>query len=444
MGESTLLVPIMLFGWIPLTVLSFLVLKPHRAVLFSVIGGWLFLPMASYNLPGLPEYSKSTAITLGLILGGCLSDQRQAASFEWKLYDLPMILWCLCPIATSMANDLGLYDGLSGSINHILKWGIPYLAGRIYFNSISTLHDLCLGIIIGGLLYVPLCLYEIRMSPQLSNIFYGFFPHSFAQHIRYGGYRPIVFMQHGLMVALWMAVSAIIAFWLWRSSDVKHLKGIPVSFIVVAFAVTTVLCKSANAWTVLTLGFSSYMLYRIFNTSRPFIFFLLLVPLYIILRSSGHLSAQDITSMASLFFDEERIFSLAGRLGQEDIISGEVFKRPFLGWGGYLRGIPIDIYTGETLVSVRDSLWLISFNKYGFIGLFSLYTSLLFGPWLILNNSKCLSKYNSNYFLSLAVALSLIVIFFSIDSLFNGMISPLYITISGALISLYFAMCNNE
>ncbi|MBV5327317.1 MAG: hypothetical protein JZU65_06720, partial [Chlorobium sp.] len=84
-------------------------------------------------------------------------------------------------------------------------WGVPFLAGRIYFKDESTIKDLHRGIIIGGLIYMVLCLYEIRMSPQLNNMLYGFFPHSWVQHLRYGGFRPIVFMQHGLMVALWMA-----------------------------------------------------------------------------------------------------------------------------------------------------------------------------------------------------------------------------------------------
>ena len=41
-------------------------------------------------------------------------------------------------------------------------------------NTADTLRDLCLSIIIGGVIYLPLCLYEIRMSPQLHSIFYGF------------------------------------------------------------------------------------------------------------------------------------------------------------------------------------------------------------------------------------------------------------------------------
>ena len=55
----TYLVPIMLFGWVPLSILFFSTLKPHHAALVCIIGGMLFLPMAGYNFSGFPEYDKS-------------------------------------------------------------------------------------------------------------------------------------------------------------------------------------------------------------------------------------------------------------------------------------------------------------------------------------------------------------------------------------------------
>jgi hypothetical protein len=45
---------------------------------------------------------------------------------------------------------------------------------------------------------------------------YGYFPHSFAQQLRYGGYRPVVFMGHGLLVALFAAIALISAVVMWQ------------------------------------------------------------------------------------------------------------------------------------------------------------------------------------------------------------------------------------
>lgn len=426
----------MLFGWVPFTIFLFFSCKPHHAVLISIIGGWLFLPHSGYNLPGLPEYNKIMAIALGLVFGGRISGHRRASSFRWEIYDLPMIIWCLSPIATSVTNQLGFYDGISSSFGEVLQWGVPYLAGRIYFNSTSILRDLCLGIIIGGLLYVPLCLFEIRMSPQLSNIFYGFFPHSFAQHFRYGGWRPIVFMQHGLMVALWMAISSTVAFWLWRSGDIKHLKGIPISIIFMALAITCVLCKSANGWTVLFIGCGIYFLCNRFNSSKPILLLLFSVPIYIGFRLTGIVTAHELETFFANFFDAERVASLGVRLHQEDLFSLRALERPILGWGGYGRSWPVDPNTGEKMTQMIDALWLGCFSTRGFLGLISFVCSMLLGPWLALRYGLE-KKANSGFSTQSIVVLSLVVVFFMIDSLANGMFNPVIVLISGVLVSCH-------
>ena len=44
------------------------------------------------------------------------------------------------------------------------------------------------------------------MSPQLHSWVYGFFPHSWGQQVRYGGFRPVVFLGHGLWVSIFLFV----------------------------------------------------------------------------------------------------------------------------------------------------------------------------------------------------------------------------------------------
>jgi uncharacterized membrane protein YhaH (DUF805 family) len=349
-----------------------------------------------------------------------------------------MIVWCLCPIASSLANQLGFYDGLSGSFDHFLKWGIPYLAGRIYFNSAKTLRDLCLGVVIGGLIYVPLCLYEIRMSPQLSNIFYDFFPHDWSQHKRYGGYRPIVFMQHGLMVALWMAVSASAAFWLWRSGKIRNVKGIPMPFIVAALVITCILCKSANGWFFLTIGCGSYYIFRFVRSRTVFLMIILLIPIYIGLRTTNTLSSDNMQSVAAIFVAPERVSSFGVRLYQEDVLTVEAFKRPLLGWGGWDRGRPKDSETDLAIIDHLDSLWILTFNKYGLVGLSSLFSSLVFGPWLVLRNKR--AKDIQENLRVIFFVLSIVVVCFTIDCLVNSMVFPIYILISGALVRCYIEL----
>jgi len=437
----TLLVPIMLFGWVPFTIFLFFRLPAHRAVLVSVIGGWLLLPMTGYDLPGLPSYSKSMAIALGLIIGGRLSGQRRAASFQWEVYDVPMLFWCICPIASSLSNHLGIYDGFAGILDNSITWGVPYLAGRVYFDNLGKLRDLCLAILIGGLLYLPLCLYEIRMSPQLSNIFYGFFPHSFLQQKRYGGFRPVVFMEHGLMVALWMAASTTAAFWLWRSGELKQVKGIPLSIISLGLIVTTILCKSANGWVSLALGCGGYFVFRFFKSSWPFRFLLLLLPCYILLRITGGVSGEMVESMAGSVFDADRTSSLAIRLVQEDLFIEKTLERPLLGWGTMGRGWPVNEETGKSAIGMIDALWLVVYNTRGFVGIFSLGAMMLIGPWLVFRSLKK-QKIGVAFIQMGPVLPSLVVILFMIDMLVNGMFNPVYVLVSGALLGWHAHQSN--
>src|SRR5262245_61758350 len=65
----SLLVPLMMFGWIPFALAAFGMLQARTATLVVVIGGWLFLPNASYALPGLPDYTKTMAVVLAVTLG---------------------------------------------------------------------------------------------------------------------------------------------------------------------------------------------------------------------------------------------------------------------------------------------------------------------------------------------------------------------------------------
>ncbi len=431
----SIFVPLALFGWLPLSIYFFLVLKPHQAVLFSVIGGGLFLPMTGYDLPGiLPPYTKNTAIAIGLILGGRISGQRQATLFRWKSYDIPMMVWLICPVATSFANNLGMYDGMAGAWENIMVWGIPYLAGRVYFDSTDKLRDMCRAIVIGGVLYLPLCLYEIRMSPQLSNMIYGFFPHSFLQHIRYGGFRPIVFMQHGLMVAFWMAMTTTAAFWLWRSGELKRIKGISMPIIIIALAVTTLFCKSANGWFALSMGLGGYFLYRFFKSTRPFRLLLLVIPCYILLRITGLMSGTELESAASHVVDKDRVGSFSVRLLQEDLFIEKTLQQPLLGWGGYGRGWPTDPNTGKKMLQMIDAEWLIVFNTRGGVGIVSFITGMLMGPWLVLRHYRK-TTLSLDFSMLGPVLLSGLFILFMIDSLFNGMVNPVCILISGALVS---------
>src|SRR5260370_24213231 len=93
----------------------------------------------------------------------------------FRLLALPILVWCcVSTFVSAITNGLGFYDALSAVIANMLIWGVPYLLGRMYFGSVEGLRELAIGLMIGALAYVPFCLYEVRMSPQLHAKIYGF------------------------------------------------------------------------------------------------------------------------------------------------------------------------------------------------------------------------------------------------------------------------------
>ena len=164
----TILIPITLFGWIPVVLMIFSLLPPRRAVITAFIFAWLFLPMAGYNVPGLPDYTKRTATSLAVLLGMALFHSNLLFAFRPRWFDLPIVVYCcLCPIASSLSNSLGFYDGCAAALATSVTWGLPYLIGRVYFTRLEHLRELAVGIVVGGLICLPLCWWEMRMSPQL-------------------------------------------------------------------------------------------------------------------------------------------------------------------------------------------------------------------------------------------------------------------------------------
>lgn len=437
----SLLVPVVMFGWVPLTAALFRIFPDRQAVLISAIGGFLLLPVATVSLPGVPDLGKSAFVAISLVVGSVFS-RRAAGPPEWGWYDLPMAVWCfLVPVATSLSNGLGLYDGVSGVLTHILNWGIFYWAGRTYFSNSSSLRDICIAIAVGGLVYVPLILFELRMAPTLSSRIYGFFPHSFSQHIRYGGYRPIVFMPHGLMVSQWMAISATVAYWLWRANRVKYVARVPVALATVVLLVSTALCKSANGWILMSGGLATYALFRRGAASRLLEIAVLLIPVYMVVRLLNVVAVEDIQTTARLFFDEERVQSLTVRLLQERAFGDRAMLRPLLGWGGYRRGWPVDPFTGQEMASAVDSLWVILFSTYGALGLVAAFLPLCLGPWVAFRAStrrRLNTADGAGFSVPIESAiLGVVVLFFAVDSLINAPTAAIYVLIAGALVGTH-------
>jgi hypothetical protein len=92
--------------------------------------------------------------------------------------DFGMIAMILAASLTSINNDLGPYDGLFFAASTFIGWGTAYILGRAFFGDRDGLRALVVAVFVGGLVYIPFCLWEIRMSPHLHEWVYGFQQHS--------------------------------------------------------------------------------------------------------------------------------------------------------------------------------------------------------------------------------------------------------------------------
>jgi hypothetical protein len=58
--------------WIPIVLHFFASMPARRAVIVASLTAWLFLPWVRFDLPGLPDYTKVSATTMGLVIGAAL------------------------------------------------------------------------------------------------------------------------------------------------------------------------------------------------------------------------------------------------------------------------------------------------------------------------------------------------------------------------------------
>ena len=417
-----IVVPISLFGWVPVVLGLFWLLPPRRAVVVAFLVAWLFLPMGGYAIAGLPNYSKMSATCLGVVLGVLIYDSGRLLSFRPRWADLPAVVWCLCPFASSVTNGLGVYDGVSAVVNQTITWGLPYVIGRLYFADVAALRELAIAILIGGLIYVPFCLYEIRMSPQLHTMVYGYHQHQFAQSIRFGGYRPTVFMQHGLAVGMWMAMASLVGVWLWRCAALRQLWGVPMSWMVPVLFVTTVLCKSAGALSLLAGGLAVLFVSRWTRTTFPLLCLVMAAPLYMGLRVSGYWTGDGLVAVSSSVMNKERAGSLKYRMENEDMLAAKAMQQPLFGWGGWGRARVYDEKGGD--LSVTDGLWVIALGSHGLVGLVSL-TGMLLLPGFLLWRRYPPAQWATPALASMA-ALAVVTTLYMIDNLPNGMVNPIF------------------
>ncbi|WP_165252875.1 tetratricopeptide repeat protein [Paludisphaera soli] len=423
------LVPVALIAWVPVCLILFIVFPRRVAVVTAIVGAWLFLPPSSIPLGGLPDYSKVSAFTWGILLASLIFCPDRFAALRFSPLDIPVVIFCTSSMATSLVNGLGPYDGLSTCIGVLNYWGLPYLVGRIHFSDAASLRDLTVGIVVGGLIYMPLCWIEMTISPIIASKVYAL---RFYEDVRLGGARPRVFLSRGLELGMWMSVTSLCALWLWRSRNLDRLLGLSFGrFWLPLLLLTTVLCRASGAIGLLGVGVAVLWLSTRFNTRLPMLALIAATFVYVGVRGMNTWDYRPLISFLSQNFDRARAQSLEFRFQNEDLLVRKAMERPILGWGGWGRS---RVYSdsGKDL-TITDGLWIIFFGTSGFVGLLS-FQGLLLGPALMFTLRYPARRWTEPDLGTMA-AISAFLGIYSIDCLLNAFPNAAYAVAAGGLVA---------
>ncbi len=419
-----------MFGWIPVVLGLFAWLPGRRAALIGMVAGWMFVPVASYVVQGLPDFTKMNAVCGALLLGMAIFDFRRLISLRPCLVDLPIVLFCLSAFASAMSNGLGVHEGLSALLARAMAWGVPYTAGRLYFAELPHLRELAIGIFLGGLVYVPLCWWEAVEGPGLHRLVYGYEQPFLDLELRFGILRPIVFMQGGLMVAVWMASATVIGLWLWKSASPADRFRPWLAWLVPLLAITTINIRSVNGWVLMTIGAGLLALHSYWRSAEPMLAIMLVITAYVGVRATGIWSGEQAVPLVGRVVDEAKGRSINFRFQNERLIINNVRERPILGLGRQSK--TLDDHRGGH--AYPDSLWIVIFAESGAVGLLSIMATLL-APAAVFIECVPASRWQEAA-VAPAAALAVVMILCAIDDLANGSINPVYMLASGGLAGL--------
>ena len=363
----------------------------------------------------------SAALLIGLLVRpGSLPRQQP---LRW--WDALWLTWILALPLSYLTNGYPAYNALSALFLRAMIYGVPYWVGRATFQSPASIRILLRCAVIASLTYIPLIIWEIRMSPQLHTQVYGAFQHVFSQTRRGGGFRPIVFTSHPLKLALWFATVLLIA-----AGFRKHLSGVPAWYarawwLVPGLVLVLYLCKSLGP---LALGLAA----AISLTSRfcrPLMALAIFVGAAYILGRI--LFDEEVYRWVMPWLDyipADRAQSIQFRMDNERLLLARAWQQPWLGLVNEgFRSVIIDGQAKKEIVT--DSFWIIAFGTTGFLGLTSFYGT-------IFTAAIRGHLHNARHARAETQLLSVIVGVLVLDTVVNGRLTVFGIVSTGAVLGL--------
>ena len=388
-----LLALLMLVLWPVIAVVLFRRLPVGRAIIASLLVAYLFLPPppAGFDFPLLPPLTKETIPSLAMLLA-CLILYRDKITLlpETMVGRVLVVVFILSPMATVLTNTEPVFWGQMGlpalklreGLSTMIQQGLliaPFLMAHNFLRHPGDQRDILKALFIGGMVYSVLMLVEIRLSPQLNIWVYGFFQHNFDQMIRFGGFRPIVFLYHGLWVSFFAMTAVVAAVALARGSTTRIVVG----FWVAAAYLLVVLILSKSLGAIL-YGAALVPLVAVVSSRMQLRVAALLafVALAYPLMKGADLVPQQALLQQAERVDSDRANSLRFRFQQETILLERAQEKPLFGWGLWGRNHIWDGAT-QTILTVTDGRWIILIGVLGWVGFLAEFGLLAYPIYLI-------------------------------------------------------------
>lgn len=377
MPNANLVAYLVFYLWPLVTWVLFSRLDASRALLWTILGGYMLLPpVITIDLPMVPDFDKysipnlSAAAAVLFVLGDRFGLWPQSRIGRGLI-----VIYILSPFATVLTNTdpihflhkslpaMRIYDSLAVVAGQFIAL-LPFFLARKYLSSPEALRKMALVLVSAGLIYSLPMLFEVRMSPQLNLWIYGYFQHDFSQAMRFGGFRPFVFMPHGLWVAFFALMCFLAALALLREGPADRRPGL--MLIVLYLAAVLVLCRSVGPL-IYAVVLSPLLIF----TSRRIqltiaMIMASIVIIYPLLRGLHLVPIDDLVNLA-LGLNAERGQSLQFRVLNEELLLARAEERPLFGWGGYGRNLLHDPVQGAISV-IADGGWIITLGTYGWLG----------------------------------------------------------------------------
>lgn len=425
----------MLAIWPLVVIIMFRRMPIERALIWSFIASFLVLPpVAAINLPMVPDLDKHAITALSVF--ACTLAIRGRSGFlpESKTAKLLLLIFILGPFATMLNNrepimfavgglpGLRPYDALSACSYQAIAI-LPLLLGRRLLRTPAAQREFLFALATALAIYSIPMLYEARMSPQLNVMIYGFFQHMFDQSMRFGGFRPFVFTEHGLLLAFVVMLAVLAAATLARYAEPARRGRWLFATLYLCLMLLVCLSMGPVVYAIFLLPLILFASPRL--QIRIAAVLAILVIAYPILRGTDLVPVNAMLAQAERI-DSERAYSLRFRFDHEAMLLARAEEKPILGWGLWGRNMVYDYETGSS-ISVSDGRWIIVIGTAGWVGYIAEF-GLLALPLFFLARRR-LSPQAGMYAGSLALLLAINMV----DLLPNASLMPITWLIAGMM-----------